>query len=98
MSLGLFSVQGTCAQKPAYEITSPIFDKVTIHLHPAYCKGKTFEIKTYNNSKENCYIQRAVFNGKSFGNVQIGHEDLANGGVLELWLGNQPAKESLKME
>ena len=95
MSIGLFSLQGTCAQRPAYEITSPIFDKVTIHLNPAYYKGKTFEIKTYNNSKENCYIQRAMFNGQPHRNLQINHSDLAKGGVLELWMGNQPAHEPL---
>ena len=96
MSIGLFSVQGTCAQRPAYEITSPIFDKVTIQLNPAYYKGKTFEIKTYNNSKENCYIQRAMLNGQPHNNVQIDHDVFAKGGVLELWLGEQPARDALK--
>jgi len=95
MSIGLFSLQGTCAQKPAYEITSPIFDQVRIHLNPAYYKGKIFEIKTHNNSKENYYIQRAMFNGQPHHNVQINHSDLANGGVLELWLDSQPAQEAL---
>ena len=94
MSLGLFNIQGTCAQNPAYEITSPIFDKITIHLNPAYYEGKTFEIKTHNNSKENCYIQRAKFNGLPYRNLQIGHADLAKGGVLELWLDKQPAEEA----
>jgi putative alpha-1,2-mannosidase len=80
-------VEGTCAQRPAYEITSPIFDKITIHLNPAYYKGKTFEIKTYNNSKENCYIRRMQFNGQPHNSLQIEHADFAKGGLLEIWLG-----------
>ena len=98
MSIGLFSVQGTCAQRPAYEITSPVFDKIVIHLNPAYYHGKTFEIKTNCNSKDNCYIQRAVLNGHTYHSLQIDHSELAKGGVLELWLDNQPAKEQLKID
>jgi len=94
MAIGLFNIKGTCEQTPAYEITSPIFDKVTIHLNPDYYKGKTFEIKTYNNSKENCYIQRATLNGQPRRSFLLNHDVLAKGGVLELWLGDQPAKEA----
>ena len=36
MAMGLFEVDGGCAVKPYYEITSPIFDKVTIHLANRY--------------------------------------------------------------
>jgi predicted alpha-1,2-mannosidase len=95
MSIGLFSLQGTCAQRPAYEITSPIFDKITIHLNPAYYEGKTFEIKSYNNSRENCYIQRAMLNGQPYKSIQMYHDDFAKGGLLELWLGDQHNEEAL---
>ena len=97
MSIGLFSLQGTCAQRPAYEITSPIFDKITIHLNPTYYTGKTFEIKTYDNSRENCYIQNVQFNGQARNSLQIEHEELAKGGVLEIWLGDQPEKEKIHL-
>jgi len=90
MAIGLFSVQGTCTQKPAYELTSPIFDKLTIHLNPTYYTGETFEIKTYNNSKENCFIQNAMLNGQPHRSIKIEHAELAKGGLLELWLGDQP--------
>ncbi|MCE5204977.1 MAG: GH92 family glycosyl hydrolase [Porphyromonadaceae bacterium] len=92
MSIGLFSLQGTCTQNPSYEMTSPIFDRVIINLNSLYYKGKTFEIRTHNNSKENCYIQQATLNGQPYRNLQIGHSELAKGGILELWLDNQPAK------
>jgi len=92
MSIGLFSLQGTASAIPVYEITSPIFDKVTIKLDSHYYKGNQFEIVTYNNSKENCYIQKAQLNGKALNSFWFTHEQFAAGGKLEIWLGAQPNK------
>jgi predicted alpha-1,2-mannosidase len=92
MSIGLFSLKGTVSQDPVYEITSPIFDEVTIKLDPAYYQGKEFVIKTYNNSKENCYIQKAQLNGKQLNNFWFKHSEFAKGGLLEIWLGPQSNK------
>lgn len=52
MAIGLFEVDGGCAEKPFYEITSPLFDKVTIHLDNRYYSGKTFQIITKGNSTD----------------------------------------------
>jgi putative alpha-1,2-mannosidase len=93
MSLGLFSLQGTCSQQPVYELTSPVFDEITIKLHPQYYKGAEFTIKTYNNAKENRYIQRTALNGQSFYDFRLPHSKFAEGGVLELWLGAKPNKQ-----
>ena len=79
--------------KPYYEITSPIFDKVTIHLDNRYYPGKTFQIVTTGNSDKNMYIQRATFDGKPWDRCWFYHEDFANGGVLELHLGDKPNKQ-----
>ncbi|MDR0843974.1 MAG: GH92 family glycosyl hydrolase [Tannerella sp.] len=92
MSLGLFSLQGTCSQNPGYEITSPVFDEITIRLNPEYYAGKEFKIKVNNNSAENCYIQKMKLNNKPLKQIGFSHEDYAKGGVLELWLGNKPRK------
>lgn len=93
MSIGLFSVRGAAALNPEYEITSPVFDEVVIHLDNTYYTGKQFVIKTYNNSAENCYIQKARLNGKSLNRFWFKHEEFAKGGVLELWMGNTPNKK-----
>jgi len=93
MSIGLFSIVGTESPKPYYEITAPVFEKVTIKLDNNYYSGKEFVIKTYNNSKQNCYIQKAKLNGKELNNFWFYHDDFAKGGELELWLGNTPNKE-----
>lgn len=90
MAIGLFSLDGGSRQQPAYDITSPVFDEVTIKLDADYYKGKEFKIKTYHNSKENCYIQRARLNGKDYDSYQLLHSVFAQGGLLEIWLGDTP--------
>ena len=92
MAIGLFNIVGTESITPFYEITSPVFDKITIQLDNKYYKGKKFVIKTYNNSKQNCYIQNAKLNGKALENFWFTHQQFAAGGKLELWLGDKPNK------
>lgn len=90
MAIGLFALDGGSSRDPQYDITSPVFDEVTISLDADYYKGKSFKIKTYNNSATNCYIQRAQLNGKEYNSFQIPHTVFSDGGVLELWLGDTP--------
>jgi putative alpha-1,2-mannosidase len=92
MSLGLFSLQGTSSRQPTYDITSPVFDEITITLNPKYYKGKQFKIKVYNNSKENYYIQKAELNNEPLNRFWIGHDEYGRGGNLEIWLGAEPNK------
>jgi putative alpha-1,2-mannosidase len=92
MAIGLFSLQGTASRIPVYDITSPVFDEVTIHLDPVYYKGKEFVIRTHGNSNENCYIQRALLNGKPLNKFWFTHQEFSSGGTLELWLGARPNK------
>ena len=49
MKIGLFSLRGTCSKEPVYEITTPEFDEVTIHLDSEYYSGKEFKIIAHNN-------------------------------------------------
>ena len=94
MAIGLFSIDGGSNANPSYDITSPVFDEVTIRLNPDYYKGREFRIKTYNNSADNCYIQRASLNGKAHNDTyQLNHDDYSAGGLLEIWLGNTPNKQ-----
>ncbi|MDR1455769.1 MAG: glycoside hydrolase family 92 protein, partial [Tannerella sp.] len=92
MAIGLFDIRGTNDLKPMYDITSPVFDEITIHQNPAYYSGGTFKIKTFGNSATNCYIQKAALNGRTFNSFRFPHEDFASGGTLELWLGPEPNK------
>lgn len=90
MAIGLFSVNGGSARNPYYEITSPVFDEVTITLHPDYYRGKELKIITRNNSAENCYIKSATFNGVSHDSFSLPHSMILDGGTLELNLSPEP--------
>ncbi len=92
LKIGLFSTNGGTSEKPFYEITSPIFNKITIHLNPKYYSGKEFVIETKNNGPKNYYIQSAQMNGNSLDRPWIWHEMLVKGGKLSLQMGENPNK------
>jgi putative alpha-1,2-mannosidase len=71
---------------PAYDIGSPVFGKTTIHLR----NGKDFVIVAHNTSHENKYVQSIRLNGKPLEQVWFRHTDIANGGMLELTMGDTP--------
>jgi putative alpha-1,2-mannosidase len=71
---------------PAYDIGSPVFDKTTIHLR----NGKDFVIVAHDTSHENKYVRGIRLNGKPLQQVWFRHADLANGGTLELTMGDVP--------
>lgn len=77
---------------PQYEITSPIFDKITIQLDNRYYPGKEVVIETVNNSPKNVYIQRVSWNGVEHSSFQLAHEELVKGGHLVIELGDTPNK------
>ena len=87
-SLGLYPI---APGKPIYDIGRPLVNEATITLE----NGKTFQLKTYNNSGENKYIQQIKWNGNSLGKLQFPHEQLINGGLLEIEMGNTPNKNIL---
>ena len=74
---------------PTYNIGSPLFEKITIHLD----NGKSFTIKAPNCSWNNKYIQSAKLNGETLNKPWFTHDDIVNGGVLEMEMGNRPNKK-----
>jgi predicted alpha-1,2-mannosidase len=93
MSMGLFSLKGTASLEPEYDITSPVFDEVVIALDPTYYTGREFIIRTYNNSPENQYIQKAHLNDRPLETFWFKHAQFSQGGLLELWMGPLPNKK-----
>jgi predicted alpha-1,2-mannosidase len=71
---------------PTYDLGSPVFNRVTIRLE----NGKTFKLIAKDSSPENKYIQSVKLNGKPLNQVWFRHADIANGGTLELQMGNTP--------
>ncbi|MBN2269596.1 MAG: GH92 family glycosyl hydrolase [Sedimentisphaerales bacterium] len=92
-AMGLFEMDGGCAVQPTYEIGSPIFDKVTIHLDDKYYKGKTFVIEARDNSGQNIYVQSAILDDHPLNKPWFYHHQLADGGTLILQMGPEPNKE-----
>ena len=92
-AMGLFEMEGGCETVPMVNISSPLFEKITIKIDTAYYRGKKFVIEAKNNSKENIYIQSATFNNKPLTNVRIKFQDIVNGGKLVLEMGPEPNKE-----
>ncbi|HEV2692576.1 MAG TPA: glycoside hydrolase domain-containing protein, partial [Verrucomicrobiae bacterium] len=71
---------------PVYDLASPVFDRITIHLH----NGKNLAIICRDNSRDNKYIQSIKLNGQPLNRVWFKHADIADGGTLELQMGNTP--------
>jgi putative alpha-1,2-mannosidase len=69
-----------------YEIGSPIFDDVIIHLG----NGKDFEVVANNNSAKNIYIQSATLNGQPLDRPWFTHKEIAKGEKLVLNMGPEP--------
>jgi predicted alpha-1,2-mannosidase len=81
--MGFYPVTPTI---PTYDIVSPVFEKTTIHLS----NGKDFVIIAHHTSRQNKYVQSILLNGKPLNHIWFRHSDLAQGGTLELTMGDQP--------
>jgi putative alpha-1,2-mannosidase len=92
MAMGLFEMDGGCSTKPIYEIGSPLFSRIVIHLDRKHYPGREFVIEAKNNSPENAYIQAAALNGKPLNRPWIYHGDVVKGAKLVLTMGPEPNK------
>ncbi|NQT54884.1 MAG: glycoside hydrolase family 92 protein, partial [Desulfobacteraceae bacterium] len=92
MAIGLFSLNGGCARDPILELSTPIFDRITIHLDSEYHGGGSFVIETINNGSDDRYIQSAELDGASLKTAWLLHQDIIKGGHLKLTLGTEPNK------
>jgi hypothetical protein len=92
-AMGLFEMDGGASTDPVYELSGPIFNKITIQLDPKYYRGKEFVIEAKNASSENRYIQSATLNGKELNQFWIRHSELVKGGKLVLEMGSAPNKQ-----
>lgn len=84
MKIGLFQVDGGVTDEPYYQIGSPIFDKVTLHLQNPDGKKSEFVISCAEGSDENPVVKGAKLNGTPYEGSTILHKDIIAGGRLEL--------------
>lgn len=76
-SIGIFPL---VVGEPWYEITSPVFEKVSIQLKD----GKMLIIITKNRKTRYDLIKQVRFNGKIISDYRINNNNLTKGGTLEL--------------
>jgi len=86
-AIGFFPV---CVGEPVYEIGTPIFEKVVIHLDSKTYTGKRFVITAKDISPSNIFIQSATLNGKEFNQPWIHHKQIVAGGELIFQMGSEP--------
>lgn len=79
-AMGFYQV---CPGRPVYSIGRPLFDKATVNLKD----GKKFTVKTTGNSRTNKYVQKMLLNGKELVQPFFTHQDIIDGGTLELVMG-----------
>jgi predicted alpha-1,2-mannosidase len=84
--MGFYSVDPASL---AYELSSPVFPKVVIHLSAPY-KGKTFTIEASPDPQNMPYIQGVQLNGVAHAKNWIKFQDISDGGSIRFKLGESP--------
>lgn len=74
--------------RPIYEIGSPVFELMRIHLH----NGKDFTIRANHVSKKNKFIQSARMDGWILDKPWFTHDDILKGRTLVFEMGPRPNK------
>jgi hypothetical protein len=82
-SMGFYPVNPGDAK---YNIGTPLFNKVIIHLE----NGKNFTIEANNVSEQNMYIRSATLNGKSYTKSWFNHDVITSGGAFAFEMGPKP--------
>lgn len=85
----IFNMMGfypDCPGEPAYTLSTPVFDKVTITLDAKQWGRDKLVIETERSTAEALFIRRMELGGKPLSRYRITHEELLNGGELRFIL------------
>ena len=88
----VFSSMGIYPANPMdgqYVLGTPMMKSAKINLP----NGNRFEIIAKNQGAKNIYIKSAKLNDKDFNSIYLSHEELMNGGTLELEMSSKPNKK-----
>ncbi len=77
-----------CPGSPYYTLTSPVFDRVTLHLDPAFYPGDIV-IEASGDTSGERYIQQMTLGGQPLKSYRISHDALVKGKTLRLQLGTK---------
>ena len=88
-ALGFYPV---CPGTTQYVLGAPLFKRATLHFE----NGKQLTINAPANNADNFYIESMKFNGKNYTKNYLEHFEMLEGGTLDIEMGSQPNKPSLK--
>lgn len=71
---------------PSYTLTTPAFDKVTLHLDPKFYPNGDITIETDRTSPSQQYIKSVTIGGKKLNGFRITHRQLMEGKTLKMQL------------
>jgi len=86
-SWAIFSMIGIypdCPGSPYYTITSPVFDKVVLHLDKKYYPNGDITIEANRTAPSQIYIGDMTLGGKTLNKYRISHKELTDGKVLKI--------------
>ena len=85
----IFSMMGLYPDNPgdpSYTLTTPVFDKVTLHLDPRFYPQGDITIETDRTSPSQLYIKSMTLGGKKLNGYRISHKQLIEGKTLRMSL------------
>ena len=85
----IFSMMGLYPDNPgdpSYTLTTPVFDKVTLHLDPKFYPQGDITIETDRTSPSQLYIKSMTLGGKKLNGYRITHKQLIDGTTLRMSL------------
>ncbi len=88
MKLGLFQMNGGTESNPKYQISTPIFNKINIDLHPKYYSGENLLIKSNISMTNDGILKKVYFNGENLKKMTLPHSSITKGGTLEYLFDN----------
>jgi predicted alpha-1,2-mannosidase len=68
---------------PEYQLSTPMFERIVLHLNKEYYSGQTFTIATYGTGVT---ITSTVLNGETLNRNWITHDEITAGGTLDVYL------------
>jgi predicted alpha-1,2-mannosidase len=77
-----------CPGSDTYQLVSPVFERITLTLHPTYHRGKIFVITTprASNTTNAVRIQAMTLNAAPLKEYNMSHTIITNGGHLDITL------------